>query len=120
MPDQINNRQTQQLSEVIFSWRAPEDVKYIKNIWWYIISIVILTALVVWLFLVDNPLFAIFLILFYLLIIIYQYREPQILEVAITPDGVKLGRNFFYYRDFDHFYIIYEEMGVKNIYLESE
>ncbi|MFA4872237.1 MAG: hypothetical protein WC610_04260 [Patescibacteria group bacterium] len=107
-----------QLSEVVFSWRCPEDVKYKKNIWWYLISIVALVLIVWWAVADGNPLFAIFLVLFYFLTIIYEFREPQLVDVVITPDGVKLGSRFHYYKSFDHFYIVYKEKGVKNLYLE--
>ncbi len=118
MANQTPETPKPQLSEAVFSWQCPEDVKHKKNKWWYLISIPVLILLVWWLIRVGNPLFAIFLTLFYLVILMYEYREPRIVETAITPDGVKFGNNFYYYKEFDHFYIIYEETGIKNLYLE--
>ncbi|MFA5047466.1 MAG: hypothetical protein WC516_00320 [Patescibacteria group bacterium] len=113
-----NEKSQEQLSEVIFSWKYPEYIKYKKNIWWYVGSVIVLAAVVVWLFFVKNYLFAIFLILFYLIVLMYENREPEIIDFFITPDGVKTGRSFHYYKALDHFYIIYEDHGIKNLYLE--
>ena len=113
-----NNQNQEQQSEVIFSWSAPDDIKYKKNIWWYIISIIFLGVAVYFLVIFQNPLFAIFLILFYLILLIYEFREVRMVDFYITPDGVKWDSNFHYYKEIDHFYIVYEDQGVKNLYLE--
>ena len=118
MPKSEKTSEEKELTEVIFSWRFPEYVQYHKNIWWYVISLVILAALVVWQIMVNDVTFAIFLVLFYLITLLYENRSPEMLLFAITPDGVKVGKNFHFYREFSHFYVIYQEQGVKNLYLE--
>ena len=113
-----SDQNQEQLSEIMFSWKYPEYLKYKKDIWWYVGSIIILALLVTWLFIDKNYLFAIFLILFYLIVLMYENREPEIIDFVITPDGVKTGHAFHYYKNLDHFYIIYEDNGIKNLYLE--
>jgi hypothetical protein len=114
----------QKLSEVIFSWQQPEYLKYKKNIWWYVASAAVLALLVLWAvadgrwFGGRNYLFAIFLILFYLLILLYEIREPEIVDFFITPDGIKFGRKFYPYNELENFFIIYEDRGIKNLYID--
>ena len=108
----------QQLSEVIFSWQCHEYVKYKKNIWWYVISLAVLTIMVGWSIYTLNYLFAVFLVLFYLVVVMYEFREPQLVDCVITPDGLKHGQNFFFYKDIDNFFIIYQDQGLKNLYLD--
>lgn len=105
-------------SEVIFSWRHPADIKYAKNVWWHVIAIAVLLLIGWWSVATDNFLFIIFLVLFYLLILIYEFRAVENIDFVITPDGLKSGQKFFAYDQFDHFFIVYNDPGVKNIYLE--
>ncbi|MFA5029174.1 MAG: hypothetical protein WC518_00285 [Patescibacteria group bacterium] len=113
-----------QLSEVVFSWRHPEYIRYRKNIWWYVISLIVLILLSIWAiaqgnwFGDQNYLFVVFLVLFYLVVLIYEFRQPEEVDFIITPDGVKSGRRFYYYKDIDNFFVIYQEQGIKNLYLD--
>lgn len=110
--------QENKISEAIFSWQFTDSAKYKKNIWWHAIALVVLAA-VIWLCIkYSDPLFAVFLVLFYLVVLLHDARPAQKMNFVITPDGVKLGKNFYYYSNFDHFYVIYEDRGVKNLYLE--
>lgn len=112
------NNNEHKLSQVIFSWRYQEYTKYHKNIWWYVISLLVLIGAVVWCFMVNNFTFAIFLVLFYLVILLHDNMSPEVIDFVITNEGLKSGRNFNYFRDIDHFFIVYEEAGIKNLYLQ--
>lgn len=120
MPEQEN----QNLSEVVFSWTCSEYEKYRKNIWWYVLSLIVLGLLIWWSFSDGrwgggrNYLFVIFLVLFYLIVLIYEIREPAKVEFAITQDGVKFGEKFYFYKEIHDFFIIYQEPGVKSLYLD--
>ncbi len=110
--------QNEKLSEVAFSWRFPEYQKFKKTAPWYVISLIVL-GLLIWLAIAtSNPLFAVFLALFYLVVLMYEHRDPEMIDFYLTADGVKFGKNFYPYGDFDNFYVIYEEASIKNLYLE--
>ncbi|MFA6918635.1 MAG: hypothetical protein WC244_00770 [Patescibacteria group bacterium] len=112
------NNNEQKLSQIVYSWEYPEYIKYHKDIWWYVISLLLLTAFVAWCFFANNPLFAIFLILFYLVTLLHDNRNPEMIDFVLTNEGVKAGRNFNYFRDVDHFFMVYEEFGIKNLYFQ--
>jgi hypothetical protein len=115
---------SEQLAEVVFAWKAPTDVRYKKNVWWYVISFIVLVLLVWWSiaegrwFGDKNYIFAVFLVLFYLVVLIDDFREPEEAEFVVTPDGVKWGDKFYYYKELSEFFIIYRENGIKNLYID--
>jgi len=108
----------QQLSQVAFRWKFSEYVTYKKNTWWYAASLIILVLMVAWMIKDGNYSFAVFLVLFYVVILIYENRPPETVDFAITIDGVKAGNKFYYYRDISEFFIIYEDFGIKKLYFE--
>ncbi len=115
MPEEEEKR-TDQLLEIAFSWSCPEFQKHPKGTFWYLISAVIFLLAVGWAILVANYLFAVFLILFYALILLYEFRGSKIVKCVLTPDGVEFGGYFYPYQDFKSFFIIYRENGTKKLY----
>ncbi|MFA6593694.1 MAG: hypothetical protein WCT16_00385 [Candidatus Buchananbacteria bacterium] len=113
-----NEKTLEQLSRVVFSWQYPEFVVYHKDKRWYVISLIVLVLALAWTIYDKNYLFSAFLLLFYLLVIFYESRQPEMIDFTITEDGVKSGDNFYYFKDIDHFYVVYQAQGVKNLYLE--
>jgi Ca2+/Na+ antiporter len=116
MPDQQDN--SQGMREVVFSWKHPEYVKYKKNAIWYLLSFVAVFLMVAWAIYTVNYLFAVFLVLFYLVVIIHEFRDPQEVNCILTHEGVKHDSKFFFYNQIDDFFIIYQDQGVKNLYLD--
>lgn len=117
-----NNKQkeneNQEIREAIFLWQAPEAQKYKKNGWWYVISLIVLAGLLWWSINDQNFLFAVFLVLFYLIILLLDIRPINNIEYALTKDGIKVGNNFHLFSEFNHFYIINKNNQTRNLYLE--
>lgn len=113
-----NTQENQQLSEVIFSWKCHDYIKYKKTSAWYLISFLLIGLMVAWAIYTVNYLFAVFLVLFYLIVIMYEFREAEVVNCVITPDGIKHGKNFFFYKNIDNFFIIYQDQGIKNLYID--
>lgn len=118
MPDNETNNSPAQISQVIFSWSHPDYVPYHKDKKWYIISIILVLAAVAWSFWQENYLFGVFLIMFYMVVLLYENRPPEMIDFAITPLGIKSGQKFYYWRMIGHFFIIYQAQGLKNLYIE--
>ena len=107
-----------QVSEAIFSWQHPDYVLYHKDKRWYIFSIIIVilaVALAIW---QKDYTFAVFLVMFYLVVLLYENRPSEMVDFVITPLGLKSGQRFYYWRQIDHFYIVYQAAGIKNLYVE--
>ena len=118
MPDNQTNDSQAQVSQVVFSWSHQDYVLYHKDIRWYVFSIIILVSAVAWSFWQQNYLFGVFLIMFYLVVLLYENRPPETIDFVITPIGIKTGKKFYYWRLIDHFFIIYRAQGIKNLYIE--
>jgi len=106
------------MTEAVFDWLVQEYIIYPKSGWWYLASGLMLLMAVLWTVFDQNYPFAIFLVLFYLVAILYDIRSPKTVEFVITPDGIKIGSDFYFYREIRQFYIIYQQNGIKNIYFE--
>ena len=118
MAKQENAHMDDQLSEVVFSWQHPDYVLYHKDKWWYILSLVIVILAVAGSIWQKNYTFAAFLVMFYLVVLLYENRPPEPVDFIVTPVGIKSGEKFYYWRQIDHFYIVYKASGIKNLYIE--
>jgi hypothetical protein len=119
-----NSQKEQQLSEVVFSWKHQDLIKYRRTTSWYVISTIVV-ALLVWWSIGNswwmggqNYLFAVFIVIFFLVVLLLDYREAKAIEFYITPDGIKDAGKFYSYDELDHFFVIYKEDGVKSLYVE--
>ena len=119
-----NNQNEQQLSEVIFSWKHPDLIKYQRTTSWYIIATAVVVLLVWWA--IGNAwwmggesyLFAVFLVIFFLVVLLLDYRPAKEIDFFITPDGIKDAGKFYGYDELDHFFVIYKDEGIKGLYIE--
>jgi len=118
MENKVTNTNDQQVSELVFAWKFPDHIKYHKSAWWYVISAVVLVVAVLLAVYFENILFAVFLVLFYLVSILLDVQGSKMIDFVITPDGVKVDKKFYFYRAFEEFYIVYEDNGIKALYLE--
>lgn len=106
------------MSEVMFAWSYQEYVKEENSVQWYVYSLLLLAAGIAWCVYDNNLPFGMFLVLFYLVVLLYNHIHPETVKFVIAADGIKIGKNFHYFREFDHFFIVYEEAGIKNLYLQ--
>lgn len=82
------------LSEI--SWQAPEFEYREKTVSWYWLSIilaVLVLAVAIW---QKNFLFAVFVILAEILILVWANREPTTLEYRLNERGLDIGKSKSY------------------------
>ncbi|MBU0963998.1 hypothetical protein KKC06_03090 [Patescibacteria group bacterium] len=105
--------------ETLAAWDFPEFTKYKKSALWYLVMIITVTGLVLFGIFTQSYLF---IILIFILIVIYvmrSRREPSLLSINITEDGISIGQNTFYkWKDIRSFWIIYEPPEIKNLYFD--
>ncbi|MFA6422713.1 MAG: hypothetical protein WCV92_04930 [Candidatus Buchananbacteria bacterium] len=118
MEQEAKNNLPQQVSEVKFSWRYQEYFRHEKTVAWYVVSLILLVLAVVWCYFDNNITFGMFLILFYLVVLLYNNLNSEIVAFTITADGIRIGKKYHFFREFDYFFIVYEEVGIKNLYLQ--
>lgn len=118
MPDNQQEASPAQMSQAVFSWQHQDFAPYPKGKRWYLVSAVVLLLFVALSFWQQNYLFGVFLIMFYMVVLLYENRSPETIEFIITPLGLLAGKKFYPWRLIDHFFIIYQAQGIKNLYIE--
>ncbi len=129
MPVNINNINP---GKEIITWEVHEYEKHDRSPGWYF-SAIIITLLLLFLasFNIDlapfsikfvpNFLFTVIVILGAIIIITHDGQEPPLVKIALTEEGIIVGRKFYDYDEFKDFSVIYKpSQGVKNLYLEFQ
>src|SRR6056297_692897 len=113
MPEE-NNQNNQEIS-----WEVPEYRKPARGKGWYFIAGLLAIIFLGYSLLIQNFLFAILIILAVIVVMLNEGREAIKVQVQLTPEGIKIGRNFYDYDGLENFSIIYKpDDGVKNLYFE--
>ena len=121
MPEEknITNEISTDHGKILASWEFPEFKKTKKTTGWYIGMAILVGALVAFSIATQNYLFLIIIALFVIIYVLRSRREPTILNIQITEDGIGIGPQTFYeWKDVKSFWIIYEPPEVKNLYLD--
>lgn len=103
----------------IASWQVPEYEKHERTKLWYITTIVIALALLLFAFFTKNFLFAVIIITAGFITILHDGREPDLIKITVTNEGIIVGRKFYDYDEIKDFSIVYKpSQGIKNLYCE--
>ncbi|MDO8260334.1 MAG: hypothetical protein Q7T50_02410 [Candidatus Magasanikbacteria bacterium] len=109
------------LEEETISWQVKEYDKHDRSKRWYIIAISLALALLMFAFFSGNFLFAVIIIIISLITILHDGQEPITLDVAITEEGVIVGKKFYDYDELESFSFVYKpSQGVKRLYFEFD
>ncbi|MDP3043219.1 MAG: hypothetical protein Q8N21_02355, partial [bacterium] len=92
----------------IASWQVPEYEKHKRTKSWYVMAIVIALALLLFAFFTKNFLFAVIIIMAAFVIILHDGREPDLIKINVTDEGIIVGRKFYDYDEIKDFSIVYK------------
>lgn len=91
--------------KTLISWQTPEYIMEKKTPDWYwavgIISVAIMIASILF----NNILFAVFILIGTLTIFMYAKRDPDMIDIEITEEGVRAGRNVYPYSLLNSFFV---------------
>jgi len=79
----------------LISWQTPEYIPKDRSADWFWAVGIIATAVIFTSILLNNVLLAVFFFIATVTIFIYAKREPDIIMVEISADGVKAGHNMY-------------------------
>jgi hypothetical protein len=116
--NEIEEENDEDIETTLASWEFPEHEKMERGKWWYLIFIVIALGCLVYSYFSQNPMFALIIVLFIIIYIVIERREPALIRATLTIDGLWLNNKFLDYKNFANFYIIYYPPRIKNIYLQ--
>jgi len=95
-------------------WQAPEFDYYKKDVSWYwlvIIVSIIVALIALW---QKNLLFAIFIAVASIMIVVWGRRKPRIIEYRLNSDGLQISGKLYDLKSFDGFYIDDEKLVLKH------
>ena len=105
--------------EVLHSWIVPEYVKHERSRLWYVVASVVGFILIIYSFFSANFLFAVIIIVGTLIIIIHDGQKPARVKVAVTDEGIVIGRAFYDYNELKNFAVVEKKNEkIKNLYFE--
>jgi hypothetical protein len=87
-----------------FVWQAPEFLEKQRRTDWYWALGIISVSIAVTAILFNNILFAIFIVIAFLTVLIHGSIKPRFIEIVISQDGVLVGSNFWPYSSLSSFW----------------
>lgn len=94
--------------KILIKWQGPDHENYKKSKNWYITMGLILSAIVVYAIYYGSPLMAIVFILIGIVGYIFLERDPQIVDFAVSYDGIVIGNEVYEFDDIKSFWIFYD------------
>lgn len=108
------------LSGALLRWRAPEYEKYERGRKWYLYVALVLLAIIGYAVYTDSPIMAITFVLIGVVGYIFINRDPQIIDFAVTRDGIIAGREMYDFDAVKSFWIFYEPHDIKVVSLHTK
>jgi len=108
------------LSDSFLEWKIKEFNQYPKSAVWYRWYCLIFLCLIIVSILLKNLLMTIFLILAAVLVYVYSIKQPRTIKIAITAEGVKVGKFLYDFDELKSFWIFYKPPEIKELSLRSK
>lgn len=119
MPEEKKPIQDIKSEDDVISWKIQAQTGAKKSRQWYTIASIVGILLIVYALLTANLIFAFIIVFGAILIVMTDGTKAVSLEVELSDEGVKVGKEFYTYEQFDNFFIIYKpKEDIKNLYLE--
>ena len=115
MPRDLS-RENVPLGTVEYQWIINEYNQYEHSRAWYIAMIAIGAGLLAYALFTGNNSFAVIIVLFAVIMYLYGQQRPLELNVAITENGLVVGKRLYKYSELENFWIVYEPGEVKSLY----
>ncbi len=101
------------------SWEIPEYDNYERDKRWNIVAGSLAVLLIIYSLATYNFLFAVIILITGMIFIMRHGKEPPVLVVSLTGEGVRIGQKTYEYDMIKDFFIVYKpRMDIKKIYFE--
>ncbi len=94
--------------DILVHWQGPEYEIYPKDQKWYLITSLLLLAIIAYALITDSPIMAITFILIGIVGYIYLQKDPRVLSFAISREGVYAGKEIYDFEKIESFWMFYE------------
>ena len=117
MKNMTQNQKKVDYGKKIASWKVAEYEKNQRGKGWYTIASIGALLLLIYSFFSANFLFAVIIIVVAIVIILNDGQDPAKVQIAMTDEGMVVGRKFYDYDEFKDFAIVYKpKQDIKNLY----
>lgn len=104
--------------QILHQWEIEEGHQAHRTTRWYLIAGIVAAGFLTWALLTLNFLFALIIVLAYLIYVADHLRGHHICQFTITANGIAIDDNFYDYREINDFFIIYQPPEVKSLYFD--
>jgi len=104
--------------DILMSWQFPEYLKPERSKLWFFWFFSAVILLLIYAMVTINFLFAIIVIIGAIIVLMRSKHQPNVVDFAITPDGLLVESKSFPFELIKDFYIIYKPKETKNLYFE--
>ncbi len=103
-----------------FEWEAPSFYYNPQKKYLVLVAIILVLGAAALLYYTEDTLFAIFLFLSSLVVVLYANKKPDISKIAVDQVGVLINDRRYYYKELRSFWLDYNPGGPKELSLESK
>lgn len=105
--NQSNPSFSQSNTSMAITWTAPDSVKRVFSVAWYLnISLFFIGLIVVSIWWLDSIITAVLFVVVYIALIIYTKKSPQIVNYSLSDDSLSINNQVFKLENFSSFSII--------------
>ncbi len=101
-----------------FAWEIASFPKYQRSSRWYVVMVLVAVFLVAYAVYTSNFLFAFFILLSAVLLILAGIQQPTLHLVQIGDQGIVVGGVFYPFQELREFAIVYQPPYSKVLYVE--
>ncbi len=94
--------------DVLLYWQGPEYEVYKQSTTWYLVTSLIIIAIIFYALFTNSPIMAIVFVLIGVVGYLYINTPPRVMDFAITYNGIVVGNRLYAYDDIVSFWIFYE------------
>ncbi len=104
--------------EPLVVWEIDEYPRQVHSRRWYAIAGVAGLGLIIYALATANFLFAVIILMFAVIRLVADFKEPDRLTVGVTTTGLVIGDTYYDFRAVKNFTILYEPPEVKTLYVD--
>jgi len=106
----------QDYGQALAQWNFQEYDQPERSKLWYFWAVAIVIALLIYSLFTLNFLFAVIIVLSFIIILMKDHYQPKQIIFVMAEDGLLLDGKFFNFEEIKDFYILYKPEEIKNIY----
>ncbi|MDX2776373.1 hypothetical protein PV379_03330 [Streptomyces caniscabiei] len=107
--EQANPAPPQQPAQEPLHWQGTEYVHHEKDALWFVVfGIIVVAFMLLAIFLIKSPTFAVLIPVMAVALIVYARRPPRLIDYTLSPKGLYVNDQLYPFGDFKGFGVIHD------------